>query len=243
MNHYRCHHVYVTKTRGEWESYCVEFSPHNTPLSYNSSSEKVTTAARELACALKKTAPQAPFSNIGDSQIVATEQLSKIFSKAADNVNITADPPQQQPVKKYSIVPQKFQPYWTKPIPSVQPDIIEDEEGKEPTNYQHKVHMSPSGTSIIPPEVPIPPPMVQNVQPPRMEKGGTSYNLISRGKKNPLPFYSLTAQFQKTNEANSVTHQISGVAQEYRHIIKGPERKIWERYFANDLGRLSQGIR
>ena len=31
--------------------------------------------------------------------------------------------------------------------------------------------------------------------------------------------------------------------QEYRHLIKGPERKIWERSFANELGQLAQGIR
>ena len=47
----------------------------------------------------------------------------------------------------------------------------------------------------------------------------------------------------KTHEANSVTHQISGVAQEYRHLIKGPESKIWERSFAKTLGQLSQDIR
>ena len=32
MNHYRCHHVYITKKRGERDSYCVGFPPHNTPL-------------------------------------------------------------------------------------------------------------------------------------------------------------------------------------------------------------------
>ena len=31
--------------------------------------------------------------------------------------------------------------------------------------------------------------------------------------------------------------------QEYRHLIKGPERKIWERYFANELGQSAQDIR
>ena len=31
MNHYRFHHVYVTKTRGEQDSDCVEFFPHNNP--------------------------------------------------------------------------------------------------------------------------------------------------------------------------------------------------------------------
>ena len=52
----------------------------------------------------------------------------------------------------------------------------------------------------------------------------------------------MTAQGQTPREANSVTHQISGVAQEYRHLIKGPERRIWERSFANKLGQLPQGI-
>ena len=55
-------------------------SPHNTPLPYNYSWENVTIAAREIVYALKNPAPQDKFSNIGDSQIVANEQLSKIFS-------------------------------------------------------------------------------------------------------------------------------------------------------------------
>ena len=49
----------------------IEFFPHNTPLPYYFSSENVIIVARELAHDLKNPAPQAPFSNIGDSQIVA----------------------------------------------------------------------------------------------------------------------------------------------------------------------------
>ena len=41
MDHYMCHHIYVTTTIGERDSYCVEFLPHSTPLHYNSSSENV----------------------------------------------------------------------------------------------------------------------------------------------------------------------------------------------------------
>ena len=103
--------------------------------------------------------------------------------------------------------------------------------------------MSPSGPNIILLEVPVPPPRVQTVKPPRVEKGGPSSNLRSRGKKNPVPLYALTAQFQKIHEANAVTHQISGVDQEYRRLIKSPERKMWERSFATELGQLDQGIR
>ena len=31
MNHFWCHHVYVTKTREEQDSDCIEFSSHNNP--------------------------------------------------------------------------------------------------------------------------------------------------------------------------------------------------------------------
>ena len=48
---------------------------------------------------------------------------------------------------------------------------------------------------------------------------------------------------KKIRQANSVIHQISGVAQEYRHLINVPERKIWKKYFAHELGQLTQAIR
>ena len=160
MNHYSCHHVYVTKTRGERESYCVEFLPHNTPLPYNYFSENVIIAAHELAHALRNPAPQAPFSNIGNSQMAAIEKLSDIFSKVADNLHQRADPPQQRPVTKSAIIPHKVRPSMTKPIPSEQPNIIEDDNGNCSSSFQQKVHMPPSGSHIILPEVLIPPPRV-----------------------------------------------------------------------------------
>ena len=67
-----------------------------------------------------------------------------------------ADPPQQQGKQTVSGIPHTLQPGWTKYIPSQQPNVIENGEGKEPTNFQHKVHISPAGPHIVPPEVPIP---------------------------------------------------------------------------------------
>ena len=226
MNHYRCHRVYVTKIRGERDSDCVEFFLHNTPLPYNSSSENVIIVAHKLAHALKYPALQAPFYNIGNSQMVVIEQLSDIFSKVADNLQKISDPPQQQPVGKSAIVPQKVCPNMTKPLLSVQPNIIEDDDGKFSTSFQNKVHMSPSFPNIILPEVPVPPPRVLTDQPPRVDTEGPSSNLRSRGKNNPIPHFALKAQFQKVHEANAVTHQISRVAQLYRHLVKVPNRKI-----------------
>ena len=50
----------------------------------------------------------------------------------------------------------------------------------------------------------------------------------------------MTAQLQQVREADEVTHQISGVAQEYRHLVKVPDREILEISFANELGQLAQ---
>ena len=110
-------------------------------------------------------------------------------------------------------------------------------------NFPAQVPHVPFGYKHYSLEVPVPPTRVQTVQPPRVDTEGPSYNFRLRGKKTPIPLFALTAQFPKPHEANAVTHQISGVAQEYRHLIKGPERKIWEISFADELGQLAQGIR
>ena len=160
MKQYRFYHVYVTKTRREQDSDCIVFSPQNTPLPYNSSSENVIIALHKLAHALKNPAPQAIFSNIRYSQMVAIEKLSDIFSKVADNLYQKSDPPQQQPLKKSAILPHKVRPNMTKLLPSEQPNIIKDDDGKCYTSFQHNIHMSPSGQHIILQEVPAPLPRV-----------------------------------------------------------------------------------
>ena len=93
---YCCHHVYITNTRGERDSDCVEFFPHKTPLPYKSSAENAIIAALELAYALQNPAPQAPFSNIGEAQLGAIETLSKIFTNAANEGKSTTYPPHKQ---------------------------------------------------------------------------------------------------------------------------------------------------
>ena len=44
-------------------------------------------------------------------------------------------------------------------------------------------------------------------------------------------------------EENSVIHPDTGVAQEYRHLLKGPDKNLLIRSFANEIGQLAQGIR
>ena len=83
--------------------------------------------ARELAYALQNPSPQVPFSNIDESQLVAIEQLSKKFTKAANDGKITAEPPQQQSDPTVAGIPKTLHPGRTKYIPPPQLNIIEDE--------------------------------------------------------------------------------------------------------------------
>ena len=43
--------------------------------------------------------------------------------------------------------------------------------------------------------------------------------------------------------ANAVIHENNGDTLEYRNLIKNPEKSLWEREIAKDLGWLSQGVR
>ena len=180
----------------------MSFFPHNTPLPYESSAENAIIAAQELAYALQNPTPQAPFSNIGESQLVEIEKLFKIFIKADDDRKSTKDPPHKQSYHTAASIPQTPHPVRTEYIPTPQPNVIEDEEGGRPANFQHKVHRSPSGPHTIHTEVPSLSPRVNTAQSPRVDMGGTSSNLRLRRNEIVQPRYALTAQGQTPRKAN-----------------------------------------
>ena len=74
--------------------------------------------------------------------------------------------------------------------------------------------MSPSGPQITPPDVPVPPPRVRTAQTPRVDTGCKSSNLRSSRKNNLFPKFALETQLLQVREANAVTHQKSGIAQD-----------------------------
>ena len=124
MNHYRCHHVYVTKTRGERDSDCVEFFPHDTLLPYKHTAENAIIAAQELAYALQNPVHQALFSNIGEYQLMEIETLSKIFTKKADDGKSTKDLPYKQAYHTDAGIPQTPHPGQPEHTPTPQPNVI-----------------------------------------------------------------------------------------------------------------------
>jgi hypothetical protein len=48
--------------------------------------------------------------------------------------------------------------------------------------------------------------------------------------------------FAHVHQANTVVDPITGQVQEYRHLLQGPDAPTWTHSFANELGRLFQGV-
>ena len=55
--------------------------------------------------------------------------------------------------------------------------------------------------------------------------------------------YANTANHLYNLEANAVLNPLTGVLQEFLHLIKGPDKDIWTKSLANEFGRLAQGVR
>ena len=44
------------------------------------------------------------------------------------------------------------------------------------------------------------------------------------------------------HQANYVLNEATGMLQDYRHLIRGPDKALWTKALANDLGQLAQGV-
>ena len=47
---------------------------------------------------------------------------------------------------------------------------------------------------------------------------------------------------QGHHQSNVAIDPTTGASLEYRHLVKEPTKAIWENSFANEIGRLAQGV-
>ena len=52
----------------------------------------------------------------------------------------------------------------------------------------------------------------------------------------------IATNLQGHHQSNVVIDPTTGASLEYRHLIKGPTKSIWGNSFANEVGRLAQGV-
>ena len=85
--HYRCHRVYITKTRSERIARSVKFLPHKCELPRTTAKDSALVAASRLIEALQNPAPGAPFSEDRNGTGRALKTLASIFKhKVEENV-------------------------------------------------------------------------------------------------------------------------------------------------------------
>ena len=264
-DHYLCYEIYVPKTRAVIQPDTVEFSPHNSKMPFRSLTENATIAATELIHALRNPTPEAPYAHIGDVQVQALEQLDENFQrvniKSQQQVPTTAR--QQQIISPPRLAPS-FPRVITPPItvtPTAPPIMVAPPVRLRitppiPSQSDTRLH-------IISPDTPTSPRVQQrNIIINRQQKATnvpplkqTTPNVIPpnihiypfRHRRHQKPALIIARYANATNhiynlEANAVLNPLTGVLQEFRHLIQGPDKEIWTKSLANEFGRLTQGV-
>ena len=149
--HYRCHTVYVTKTRMERIARTVEFFPHDIDMPTTSSADNAAEAARMLAEALHNPAPASPFQTMGSDQMRALRQLSDLFTAAVPTDEVPA--PKEAPVRAAHLPP-------TPAPPTATPA------NNHPRTTRPQLHQLPGSTAIFDRRAPQPPRVLIQPLPP-----------------------------------------------------------------------------
>ena len=250
--HYRCFRVYIPSTSAERTAKTVEFFPHNCALPKSSSADMATRAALDLVEALKNPAPAAPFASLGSEQLQAIRKLSDIFSSSLQPKATTQPtaPPPRQPVQLHRILPDI--------VPPAQPRRVAPRLPPLP----RVVTQPRSPPRVVPPSIPTPVLTRPPTRRPLPRVAPVTVNIPRRAtRQTPSPRllphriepeaddpvssrYHLRprAALAHNVEANVVIDEVSGQSLEYRHLSTGPQRDIWIKALANDLGRLAQGV-
>ena len=85
MDHYKCHRIYISETKGERTSDTVEFHPKFCKMPYASSIDEALSAIKNLIAAVQKAQPKTPYS-LKNEEVEGIKKLAKIFKrKQKDN--------------------------------------------------------------------------------------------------------------------------------------------------------------
>eukprot|EP00957_Ditylum_brightwellii_P065146 4941351-Ditylum_brightwellii.AAC.1 len=165
---YRCCKVYIPSTKGECITVTVNFHPQSSKLLHISAAEVATHAAKDLMVAIRDRHTNAPFSAMGDSQLMAIKQLADIFQQLS-NGDSHEQSPRVKTLTKQAVGHNKNQPHnmplarvqKSTPLPRLQknnmPHLIPNDDnyyGNLPPPKLHPITIpTPKGGQFyIPPE-------------------------------------------------------------------------------------------
>ena len=267
--HYRCYTVYIPSTKGTRQSETVEFFPYEVTMPATSSADLAAQAANDLTHILRNPAPASPFKDFGTETNIALAQLADIFSQLQPK-RVTPPTQKQQaapikhaPLDFSSILPPNRPPRPPLDFSSILPTATSPTLPRVPAPPRPRV---PAPTPRVP-IAPIPNQYTglrqrdcngihiptQHRYPTRISRQQTALvNLLIPSSTQPhtTSKYSMAANIlaiqslpqHLTDEISSVLDPSTGVSLEYNELIKGPTATTWQISFANELGRLANGI-
>ena len=225
--------MYANHTAHERVADTVKFFPHYGKMPYRLSAENATIAARELTHAIQNPTPSSPLSNIGDKQMEALHQLAELFQQAvtkSDNTPNSIAPTnatqtRKDPQAQIQTATQKHDAHPDRP------NVIEEDNGNQPQKLAHEdqplgLVLPPQRNTSTPHHIPPDYATSPRVAPyPRVEESPRYQTQSRTRQQNSISSkYANAANYIVIAEANSVTHPITGQAQEYCHLIRGDEK-------------------
>ena len=223
MEHYRCHNIYVPKTRAERASDTVEFFPTHVHIPQTKTADEAIEAAKHLTKAIQNAA-KTP-TTLTQTQTSAIQQLADIFQKQTAPPEIDVAPITEADTMEQVPLPtaEQLQQIARAILQQIQKQSS-DKHAKEPRVGK------PNKTQPRPQPRVDKPKRTQTMAP-------TSHKFIGRQSLRPR-------DGGRTHIICAVFDEESGKMLEYRQLVKHPKyAKIWSKSFANELGRLAQGIR
>eukprot|EP00978_Attheya_sp_CCMP212_P016490 scaffold43259_cov66-Attheya_sp.AAC.3 len=192
-------------------------------MPYISPTEAATHAARDLIEALKHPAPPAPFVNLGDAKLVALKQLAENFKTATEPTSPPKDIPVPPPRVVFPASPPRVMPQ--APSPRVVPPT-------PPPKPPHRYNTRAQANTV---ESPTPNNPCDTTTLGKWTQE-LKHLLLASWATQPAP--EPTSTF-----ACAIIDSETGAAMEYLHLIQNPKyAKDWTHSFANELGRLAQGV-
>jgi hypothetical protein len=236
MEHYRCYKVYCPTTKAVRVSDTVELFTTHCQMPAMTTTEAAIKAATDLASALQT--PTAPFQTIGNAQLTAIQKLAKIFQLAtvapAPRVPTVPSPTTTAPAPR--VPTASTPPITSAPTPRV--PIAATPAPRVP------IAATPAPRVLTPhlPRTPLPTVTQEesdwqeaDTPPPTRPR--------TRGQTGAIPRRHWTIPI---HTANSVIDERTGKSYEYRHLISGQvnghSSATWSKSFANEIGRLAQGV-
>jgi hypothetical protein len=219
LDHYRCYRVFINQTKAERISDTVQFFPEQQTVPFPTPAAIATEAARTLISVLKEPTPSTTYTHIPLEKQQALQDLAEIFR------------PHLQLTNRSTALSEQTNERTAPRVATVPPT----------TNHESAPHIIPMTQDCT--EDTAPPRVASNQPTPTQPH---RYPTRARNPMSPTHhIHSIThgtSPMEVHQWANAIIDPTTGKSLEYRHLIKTDKATEWINSFANELGRLAQGV-